>query len=62
MCEEQAPRVAQKNINLKILSELDVIVPGQKDQSEFSEFVGRVNACTLTIQQGLDKLEMVKKR
>ena len=59
--EEQAPQVAQKNINLKILSELEVIVPSQEDQSKFLVFVNRVNVCALTIQQGLDKLEILKK-
>ena len=31
--EKQAPQVAQKNINLKILSELNVIVPTQENRS-----------------------------
>ena len=35
--EEQAPQVAQKNINLKILNELKVIVPPLTLQNQFAE-------------------------
>ena len=37
--EEQAPQVAQKNINLKILSDLEVMVPPIERQEQFIEFV-----------------------
>lgn len=37
--EEQAPQVAQKNINLKILSDLDVMVPPLDLQKQFIDFV-----------------------
>lgn len=37
--EEQAPQVAQKNINLKILSELDVMVPPMELQQQFIRLV-----------------------
>lgn len=37
--EEQAPQVAQKNINLKILSELKVILPPIELQNQFAAFV-----------------------
>lgn len=37
--EEQAPQVAQKNINLKILSELEVMVPTLEQQAQFAAFV-----------------------
>ena len=37
--ESQAPESAQKNINLKILSELKVIVPEKKKQDKFASFV-----------------------
>ena len=59
--EEQAPQVAQKNINLKILSDLDVIVPPYNLQKAFSDFVGQTEKSKLTIQQNLDKLEVLKK-
>lgn len=41
--ESQAPESAQKNINLKILSELKVIVPEKEKQDEFVEFIKQVN-------------------
>ncbi len=41
--EEQAPQVAQKNINLQILSDLSVIVPPQERISAFNDFVWQVN-------------------
>ena len=41
--ESQAPESAQKNINLKILSELKVIVPDKVKQDEFADFVEQVN-------------------
>ena len=37
--EEQAPQVAQKNINLKILSDLDVMVPPMGLQKQFISVV-----------------------
>ena len=59
--EEQAPQVAQKNINLKILSELDVMVPPIELQDEFIAFVEQTGKSKLAIQQSLDKLELLKK-
>lgn len=59
--EEQAPQVAQKNINLQILSDLKVMVPPMEDQLIFSSFIDRVEKSKATIQQGLDKLELLKK-
>ena len=59
--EEQAPQVAQKNINLKILSDLDVIVPPYNLQADFSDFVGQIEKSKLTIQKSLDKLKVLKK-
>ena len=40
--ESQAPESAQKNINLKILSELKVIVPEKEKQDEFVEFINQI--------------------
>ena len=45
--EEQAPQVAQKNINLKILSELDVMVPPIELQDEFIAFVEQTDKSKL---------------
>ena len=59
--DEQAPQVAQKNINLKILSDLDVIVPPREVQEAFIAFVDQIEKARLTIRQGLDKLETLKK-
>lgn len=41
--ESQAPESAQKNINLKVLSELKVIVPERVKQDEFADFVHQVD-------------------
>ena len=41
--ESQAPESAQKNINLKILSELKVIVPEKERQNEFADFVHQID-------------------
>ena len=59
--EAQAPESAQKNINLKILSELKIIVPSIEQQNEFAAFVEQTNKTKLTIQASLDKLEVMKK-
>ena len=40
--EEQAPQVAQKNINLKILSDLKVVVPVREQLKAFETFVTQV--------------------
>ena len=58
--DEQAPQVAQKNINLKILSELNVIVPPLSLQNRFAAFVERVDQQKQTVQQSLEKLELMK--
>ena len=59
--EKQAPQVAQKNINLKILSELNVIVPTQEKQEQFAAFVEQTDKSKLAIQQSLDKLKTLRK-
>ena len=41
--EAQAPESAQKNINLKILSELKVICPDKDEQDAFAAFVAEVD-------------------
>ena len=52
--ESQAPESAQKNINLKILSELKVILPPLSLQNEFADFVAQVDksqfACEIVIK------------
>lgn len=59
--EAQAPESAQKNINLKILSELKIIVPQIDLQNQFASFVEQTDKSKLAIQQSLDKLETLKK-
>ncbi len=59
--EEQAPQVAQKNINLKILSTLDVMLPTCEQQDRFAAFAIQTDKSKLTIQRSCDKLEVLKK-
>ena len=55
--EEQAPQAAQKNINLKILSELDVITPSIEEQQEFAAFVRQAAKLEFVAQQQIEKLQ-----
>ena len=48
--EAQAPESAQKNINLKILSELKIIVPPIEQQNEFTAFVKQTDKSKAIIQ------------
>lgn len=57
--ESQAPESAQKNINLKILSELKVIVPNIQEQNEFADFVVQVEKTKDTIQKSLDETQIL---
>lgn len=59
--ESQAPESAQKNINLKILSKLEVIVPDIQEQNKFAAFVAQTDKSKLTIQKSLDELETLNK-
>ena len=54
--ESQAPESAQKNINLKILSELKVIVPKKAEQKAFADFVKQVNKSKVVYQIIINKL------
>lgn len=57
--ENQAPESAQKNINLKTLSELKVIVPEKSKQEEFAAFVEQTNKAKATVQKALDKAQLL---
>ena len=59
--EEQAPESAQKNINLKILSELKVIVPPIELQQQFADFVAQTDKSKLAVKHILEKAETLKK-
>lgn len=57
--EKQAPQVAQKNINLKILSELNVIVPTQEKQEQFAAFVEQTDKSKVAMQKALDEAQLL---
>lgn len=57
--ESQAPESAQKNINLKILSELKVIVPEKDKQDGFVEFIKQVNKSKVAVQKSLDETQLL---
>lgn len=57
--ESQAPESAQKNINLKILSELKVIAPEKSRQDEFSDFVTQVDKLKVEVQKSLDEMQIL---
>lgn len=57
--EDQAPQVAQKNINLEILSNLQVIVPEVEQQKEFISFVTQANKSKVAIQKALDEAQLL---
>ena len=59
--EAQAPESAQKNINLKILGDLKVIVPDISAQTEFVSFVIQIEKTKLSIQRSLGQMETLKK-
>ena len=57
--EIQAPESAQKNINLKILSELKVICPKKEEQDAFTTFVAQVNKSKVAVQKALDETQIL---
>lgn len=57
--ESQAPESAQKNINLKVLSELKVIVPEKDRQDEFVEFINQVNKSKVEVKKALDEAQLL---
>ena len=50
-----------KYLTLKILGELDFIIPPKDKQGEFDTFVERVDQQKQSVQQSLEKLELLKK-
>lgn len=58
-CAKQTTGIA--SINMKQLRALPVLVPAIEAQKIFADFVTEVGRQKLTIQQGLDKLEVLKK-
>ena len=57
--EDQAPQVAQKNINLKILSDLNVFTPAREQIDVFEEFVAQVDKSKVVVQKALDEAQIL---
>lgn len=57
LLESQAPESAQKNINLKILSDLNVIVPPKEEQDQFEVFVHCVDKLKCEVRKSLNEVE-----
>lgn len=60
--EAQAPESAQKNINLKSLSELRVIYPTKEEQDAFAAFVAEVDKSKLMFQKLHQKLNILQQK
>ena len=57
--ENQAPESAQKNINLKILSELQIITPDIIEQNQFADFVRQVDKSREAVKKSLEKTQQL---
>lgn len=57
--EEQAPQVAQKNINLKILSDLQVMLPPDNQRKNFATFVSRVETMKSSVEKALVETQVL---
>ena len=57
--EAQAPESAQKNINVRILSELKIILPDKEKQDEFVEFIKQVDKSKVAVQKALDEAQLL---
>ncbi|MED0872373.1 restriction endonuclease subunit S [Bacillus mobilis] len=55
--EDAAPESAQKNINLKILGDLDVVLPPIELQNKFSIIVNKIDREKQMMKQSLSQLE-----
>ena len=55
--EEQAPGVAQKNINLQVLSKLKIIAPEKRLQDDFANYVNKIELAKSKIQKQLIELQ-----
>ena len=53
--------VAQQNFGAKVLAKMPVVIPPINLQNDFAAFVERVNQQKQTVQQSLEKLELMKK-
>ena len=59
--EEQAPAVAQKNINLQVLSELKIITPPISLQNDFATFVQQIDKSKFEIWRYLKFSDIMNK-
>lgn len=59
--DERVKGIAQKTLNLSEIRKLRFPLPPLALQQQFAAFVEHTDKCRLTIQQGLDKLETMKK-
>ena len=59
--EEQAPQVAQKNINLKILSDLQVMTPSMVLQNQFVDFVNQLDKSKFELKQAIANISELMK-
>jgi len=55
--EAQAPESAQKNINLRILNDLDVIVPPIKLQSQFAQIVTKIEEQKVLVKNAISETQ-----
>lgn len=55
--DSKATQVAQKNINLQVLSDLDVITPPIELQNKFTDFVNQIDKQKFEFEKSLKKLE-----
>lgn len=53
--EEQAPESAQKNINLKILNDLDIVIPPIALQNQFAEIVTKIEEQKALVKKAIDE-------
>lgn len=59
--ERQAPQTAQKNINLQILSQLDVMLPPKFEQERFSILVEQADKSKFELKRAIEAIDKVIK-
>ena len=59
--ERQAPQTAQKNINLEILRNLDVIVPSMDEQASFVRIVEQADKSGFELRKSIESIDTVIK-
>ena len=58
--EESSTKSTIKNVGLKAIREYKMIQPPIELQNQFADFVQQVNKSKATVQQGLDRLILLK--